>query len=428
MNENDDTIKSTEKNTSPTIAKQLIAKIGGFFQRFQLFTDRVSTVHLEEAHERYWILWRDIEAVLQENAHHLQFQFVYLAKNVARDEELIDRYFHDVETQLKSLPQDSQNRENCIDKILEVLPYYKLMAKDRQLLNRSARDLSVLWQDMNFIRIRLLNQIYIKKPEFNLALYLDFCREDAHGLRVQDQPEIKEALHNAALSLVEGQDTGNETTQPGSRQQAIRNISTILAKLKRLRLETFHAQLQKRNAYISALGVLLLLAAILIYGSDVFLATATQTTPTIDRTAPGNFFSHLNPIGQILLSIPLLPWIVMDSLTRTITSDPLLFIFFSGLVGGYFSAVMKLQTQTDHAGEWAYYKWYMFTKPFIGALGAAILYITLKANFLELQNILGSESLQPILYQPISAKGFIFGFILGFSERIILPQIGKGKT
>ena len=115
----------------------------------------------------------------------------------------------------------------------------------------------------------------------------------------------------------------------------------------------------------------------------------------------------------------------LDWLVRSMANNPLMFIFFAGLVGGFFSAAMKLRDNKGQLGEGAYYKWYVFTKPFVGAVGATILFIALKANFLQITDIIGSKILTSILDGPIGAKGFTFGFIMGFSERIILPRLNK---
>jgi hypothetical protein len=398
-----------------------------FSRRFRFLLGKVSIVHFQEAHERYWILWRDIEAVLHKNAHHIKnFKFREIRMEDTETPEGIADYFDATTERLRGLNSSTDSENKFIEKIIDVLPYYKILAKDRQLLSTSEKDLNTLWQDMNFIRIRLLNEVYSKDSDFDLALYLDFCREEARSMKVQDNPEIKELLHTAALDLVIEEEKTEVGKSRKNNEQTVRTISVILARLKGLRLKTFHEQLYKKNAYQGALLFLLPLAIILIYGHEIILAVpgGSFTEVAYGPSITLNEFPRLGLFEQFK-ALPLLPWMVTDWLVRSMSQNPLMFIFFAGLVGGFFSAVMKLRDNQGQLGEGAYYKWYVFTKPFVGALGAAILYIALKANFLQIKEIIGSNILTSILGSPIGAKGFTFGFIMGFSERIILPRLNK---
>ena len=107
--------------------------------------------------------------------------------------------------------------------------------------------------------------------------------------------------------------------------------------------------------------------------------------------------------------------------------NPLFFIFFAGLVGGFLSTVMRLgQGSKDLApGDDAYYAWYVLTKPIVGALGAAILYIIVMADFAPVE-VFNKNYLEAIKCCPVGAKGFAFGCIMGFSERIIMPEVKLG--
>lgn len=398
-----------------------------FSKRSWFLLGKVSILHFQEAHERYWILWRDIEAELHKNAHHIKdFTFREISSEETETTEDINDYFAATIKKLKELNSSTGSNNEFTEKIICILPYYKILARDRQLLSTREKDLNTLWQDMNFVRIRLLNEVYSKDSNFDLALYLDFCREEARSMKVQDNPEIKELLHTAALGLVVEKEKIEAGKSRKNNEQTVRTISTILARIKDLRLKIFHEQLYKKNAYEGALLFLLPLAIILMYGHDIILAVpGVSFTEVVAR--PPVTLNELPRLGltELFISILLLPWLVLDWLVRSMANNPLMFIFFAGLVGGFFSAAMKLRDNKGQLGEGAYYKWYVFTKPFVGAVGATILFIALKANFLQITDIIGSKILTSILDGPIGAKGFTFGFIMGFSERIILPRLNK---
>lgn len=106
--------------------------------------------------------------------------------------------------------------------------------------------------------------------------------------------------------------------------------------------------------------------------------------------------------------------------------NPLFFTFFAGLIAGFFSAVMGLQTSEIQPGADLYLRWYVLTKPFVGALGAVVLYIIVYADSfsVELPGLQGIGSLtQGLKAAPVGANGFAFGFIMGFSKRITLPKL-----
>ena len=102
--------------------------------------------------------------------------------------------------------------------------------------------------------------------------------------------------------------------------------------------------------------------------------------------------------------------------------NPLLFIFFAGLLGGFFSAIMKFQTSKSVPGDDAYLKWYVLTKPFVGALGATVLFIIAYSGLMT-SEIINNGMLKTMKETPVGAVGFTFGFLTGFSERIILPKL-----
>jgi hypothetical protein len=76
-----------------------------------------------------------------------------------------------------------------------------------------------------------------------------------------------------------------------------------------------------------------------------------------------------------------------------------------------------------------YLRSYLLTKPIVGALGATIFYIIIKSNIVAIDSIqikvIEQISQNSRMFGPL---GFSFGFIMGFSERIILPTIGTEST
>ncbi len=73
-------------------------------------------------------------------------------------------------------------------------------------------------------------------------------------------------------------------------------------------------------------------------------------------------------------------------------------------------------------GDDAYLKWYVLTKPFVGALGATVLFIIAYSGLMT-SEIVNNGMLQKMTESPVGAVGFTFGFLTGFSERIILPKL-----
>jgi dolichol kinase len=103
----------------------------------------------------------------------------------------------------------------------------------------------------------------------------------------------------------------------------------------------------------------------------------------------------------------------------------LIFIFFAGFTGVVFSAMMKFQPLNKLPGLELYIFWYRITKPIIGAFGAMILYVIIVSPaFREsIDAIVSTNIVEDLIQQPKSATGFAFGFLTGFTERIILPKL-----
>ena len=86
--------------------------------------------------------------------------------------------------------------------------------------------------------------------------------------------------------------------------------------------------------------------------------------------------------------------------------------------------VMRLGEGSNKSipGDDVYYAWYALTKPVVGALAASILYVIFLADFAPIA-VFNEDYIKAIKCNPVGAKGFAFGFIMGFSERIIMPKV-----
>jgi hypothetical protein len=112
----------------------------------------------------------------------------------------------------------------------------------------------------------------------------------------------------------------------------------------------------------------------------------------------------------------------VEFLLNLIVSTPTIFIFFAGLTGGFFSALMKFKPNKQLPGDELYIRWYRLTKPFIGAFGSMVIFVIITTGLFTMESI--SEAIQNgIVSNPISGAGFTFGFLTGFTERLILPKM-----
>lgn len=268
---------------------------------------------------------------------------------------------------------------------------------------------------MTFIRARLLTDRIITNER--IPLHLDYCRIEARALRVQDNPEIAELLHGAAEEME--RTSGGETKEREEvNQQAIRSISTILVRLKDIRLEKLNQQLRNKVTYQWAFLILLPLSFLLLYVHKLIVnppISAEGIRPGIPSFDQIRALTWGESLWQLLINLP-------GMINNLMVENPLLFIFFAGLVGGFFSTVMRRRTSDSLPGEEAFYRWYALTKPIVGALGATILYIIVSADFVNIE-FMDKTMINNLKETPIGAKGFAFGFLTGFSERVILPKL-----
>ena len=86
---------------------------------------------------------------------------------------------------------------------------------------------------------------------------------------------------------------------------------------------------------------------------------------------------------------------------------------------------MEFQTQTKLQGDEIYTAWYYRSRPVVGAFGAMIMYVIISAPafYGGIDAILSKEIADKLMKEPLSTTGFAFGFLTGFSERILLPKL-----
>lgn len=382
---------------------------------------KVSSVHYQAAHERYWILWRELEEKLYNSFFELNLAFVEIDKDKVRSDDDIDQHIHALKKEVaqKAKGEHCTTAKHC----LSLINHYKVLAKDRNLLTRHEKHLCTLWQDMTFIRIRLFRDFNSGGSE--LASYLDFCREEARNLKVQDVPEIKETLHEAAVELAGPTDNGQaeQAKDDHVNIRTVRALSTILIRLNAIRLHRIHSQLKTKNAYQWALLFLLPLALILIFSNDFVLnVPGDKKFEYVPVAFNSSGAVELGLLRHILAGLIQPVYMAGNWAAGLMASNPIFFIFVAGLMGGFLSTVMKLRTPEGLPGEDAFFKWYVLTKPFVGALAAAILYVIVHTGVVHL-DIQKVDLITGIVEGPIGAAGFSFGFLMGFSERIIMPQL-----
>ncbi|MBA3035504.1 MAG: hypothetical protein FP814_03325 [Desulfobacterium sp.] len=403
----------------------------------------VSKVHQQEATEKYWILWRDVEILYNTEVNLLGKGAI---GNLPRDPPDIDEFVKDAIEKIDEGPESTGNGGENNSKLNEsrsklklLLFFYKILVKDRSRLTRREGHLNMLWRDMTFIRTRMLTD-GISSHE-KLPFQLDYCMGEAARIGLQDDPEIKELVHEAAVEL----DNTDSPQAQISNNRSLRKIVRIITCLNDRRLKRFHDQRMNKLMYQAAFLILLILSCILLHNHEQVLGPKIEDNihkqidqvENVEKNAIKTFRAdQINSEADIIIKTdsnknPRL----MEKLfcffaysfelcKNYMVVNPLFFIFFSGLIGGFLSTVMRFGKGSKDLmpGEDAYYAWYVFTKPFVGALGAAILYVIVRADFVPVE-VFSDKFLGAIKDYPVGAKGFAFGCIMGFSERVIMPDI-----
>lgn len=287
------------------------------------------------------------------------------------------------------------------------------------LLTNKQRDLNNLWRCLTRVRILLFEKIFDTDM---VITQLDFCREEAYRLGVENDPEVKDMLQKLAEA----------TDEQGVRLKTIKRYTRALTeRFNTIRSQRIYDQFIKICTYKRAFGLLMLLAVLVIGNAgllvkdelgepassgfpaytlfDYFCAQGyegTDSSSTIDEvTSWLEGYRHFVVYHAIYLN-------------QVFQQNVLAFVFVAGLVGGVFSVVMRVRNKERVPGEDAYFRYYVLTKPFVGALGAVIVFILFQSGFMEL-DMLNAEN---ILQTSPGPGVFGFAFLSGFSERIVFPN------
>ena len=330
-----------------------------------LLPGRVSRIHLYEAKERYITLSRILE---------------YYKKAPCKG----------------SNPQKEKERQDTLD-ICE-----KILDDAKGLLTRRQDDLNYLWRELTRVRIMLLEKVF---PDELLPTQLDSCREEAHRLAVTKDPEVNDMLQRLA-------EVTQEQDQSQNRDRMFRAIRALLERFNTIRTGRIHQQFVNIRTYLAALLILIPISILLIANADLVLGP--------EKWLP--FPPFLPEIGSSLSGLSFLWKLLTYPFTlaaHLLKHNILAFVFFGGLVGGFFSVVIRLRNQDLVPGEDAYFIWYVLSKPFVGALGAVILFMLFQSGMVS------SDLLKGLTKTVMNTPGpevFGFAFLSGFSERIVFPE------
>ena len=283
----------------------------------------------------------------------------------------------------------------------------ELLDESEAFLSSRQDHLSHAWRIFARVKILLIMHVF---PDDMLRVQIDFCREEAHRLALQHDDIVTERLQMLAEASDEN---GNH------REQICRSLCALVERFNTLRTQRIYEQYVNIRTYKTAFFVLMALAVILIGKAGLLVeydpgpaspqgvvqyapvATYAQVSMLVERKLAGK--------DAGIIDYPL------NYLNQLIESNILAFTFLSGLVGGYFSVVTRTRGKKRIPGEDAYMRWYILSKPFIGALGAVVLFILFQNEFVTL-NMVTQFTLGE------TGKIFGFAFLSGFSERVVFPD------
>ena len=218
-------------------------------------------------------------------------------------------------------------------------------------------------------------------------------------------PEISQMIHRIAEL---------KDTQGGSRTEMVRLLRALIERFTTIRTDRMHEQFVNIRSYQKALLLLLPIATLLIANADLVLNIPKDASLSELNSPTRSGFLGLGLIGSLAIY-------VLDVVRHLLTHNPIALVFFAGLLGGFFSVTIRLRTRELTPGEDVYFAWYVLTKPVIGALGAAVLFILMQAGLVtfdvgpNLGGALEGGQLGPTV--------FGFAFLAGFSERLIFPSL-----
>ena len=342
-----------------------------------IFPGSISRIRLCEAQERYLNLWRTLE-------------------------------YHKGTPCSDPLAQEEKKKttEMCQQILLDA----------ECLLTQRQNDLNFLWREMTRVHIMIVENIL---PDKLLPTQLDFCREDARRLAALKEPEVDDMLQRLAEVTQEDDISKNK-------EKMIRVIRALIERFTTIRTGRIHHQFVNIRIYKLSLIILIPILVILIANQDFITPVPEETklAAGVSLTPPG--WPGWNCDNQTIdwSCVVHVPTDLVKSLflgsRYLLGTNIFAFIFFAGLAGGFFSVVIRLRNRELIPGEDAYFVWYVLSKPFIGAMGAVILFILLGGDYITIEIL--REAVAPLKKHELGASTFGFGFLAGFSERIVFPE------
>jgi hypothetical protein len=200
-------------------------------------------------------------------------------------------------------------------------------------------------------------------------------------------------------------------------------LRALLERFNTIRTGRIHQQFINIKTYKAAFFTLMFTAILLIINGHMLFPDIVNkeiSMPEFEESiSKGESINKTKGIakkgfyytGKLLIY----PYKVFQLLIKT---NILAFIFFGGLIGGFFSVASRKKTRERKPGEDTYFVWYILSKPFIGAFGAVILFLLIQSDFVQLEILKKSngEDIKRVV-------AFSVAFLAGFSERIVFPNL-----
>ena len=334
----------------------------------QFISGRVSRIHLYEAQERYVNLQRHLD------------------------------YYEHV---TKDYPDGQETAQPCIRICRRALDGASI------LLTRRQHDLNFLWREMIQVHSILLEKVV---PGKELLAHLDLCEIEAQKLALSKDPVITHKIQR----ISELKDTYKE-----NRNEIVRLLRGVIEYMTSIRTGRIHEQFVNVRNYQKAILFLIPIVILLVANDDLVLKEkiTSPSWPTWELGCEDRLFSFCS--FERLLTLPVF---FIDLGKTLLASNKIAFVLFAGLLGGFFSVALGLRSRELVPGEDVYFGWYVLTKPWLGAVGAATLFILLNAGFVSLN--MGNDNTQFLkIIQETGPEMFGFAFLAGFSERIVFPGL-----
>ena len=372
----------------------------GLRGRIKTLTQKVSRIHLYEAQERYKYLLgllefyeRDCSGCVEGITCQLKERIESFSKD-----ELDER----VRKRLKEvLERTDESQSNLRKEVIRACREH--LEEASVLLTRCQEDLNFLWREMTQVHVVIVRSIL---PDHLLPAHLDFCREEARRLALDNNPEIKLMIEQLAEAMDETE---------ANRSNKVRLLRALIERFTAIRTGRIHEQFITIRCYQKALLMLAPVTFLLIFLNHLFL-TPPVGQPTIPPF-PTTYQWGILELGSLpSFSRDMFVWLL-----HLLEKNSVAFVFFAGLIGGFFSVVIRIRSRELVPGEDAYFLWYVLTKPWIGALGAVVLFIIIKSAVFNPQ--ISEELFASISNGDNMPALFSMGFLAGFSERLCMPNL-----